>query len=499
MRRIAVLLCALGISSPALCGTVGGYPDAGTLNGTERILADQSASGYPCTSCTVDITPVQISAYVVTQSPAYGVVINNGGVIGGIVPGSSGTYCFDWTSINAPPTLVSCPSGSSATFQANGTNLSNQTTVNFENSATTNGLTLGFLNPSAGNVQLTLSGTLANAGLANSSLTFNGQNVSLGASGNVNNGAAQYSIALNGAAGAAIGGIALPGSTGLWCIDYTSLTANPTLAACPSGGITLQTGGTNNASQTTLNLVGTGNVAVTNPSGSTVDIGPVSEPVNAQTGTTYTIATTDCGKQIAFNNASAIAVTVPQANGSFATCQLDVTDLGAGTATLTPTTSTINGSSTLAVAQNRQCTVNSDGTNWQVIGCTALVSSTSVVPMSGSASSVAQATNTDLMSGISGGNIGAISPVTGTIKNLYVRVTNAPASGQTYTFTMLVGTWGSASATAVTCQISNPNTSCSDTSDTASVAVGNQYVLNIVTSATSGSTGQIGWGFEFDH
>lgn len=98
------------------------------------------------------------------------------------------------------------------------------------------------------------------------------------------------------------------------------------------------------------------------------------EAVNAQTGTTYTVATTDCGGQITFNNAASIAVTVPQATGSFASCQFDVTDIGAGTATLTPTTSTINGSASLAIAQNRQCTVNSDGTNWQVIGCTALVS-----------------------------------------------------------------------------------------------------------------------------
>src|SRR6185437_12573381 len=75
------------------------------------------------------------------------------------------------------------------------------------------------------------------------------------------------------------------------------------------------------------------------------------EPVNAQTGTTYTVASADCGKQLTFTNAAAIAVTVPQATGSFASCQFDVTDLGAGTATIAPTTSTINGSASLAVAQ----------------------------------------------------------------------------------------------------------------------------------------------------
>lgn len=108
--------------------------------------------------------------------------------------------------------------------------------------------------------------------------------------------------------------------------------------------------------------------------GSSQPVAGCIEPVNAQTGTTYTVLSSDCGKQVTFSNASSIAVTVPQATSSFATCQFDVTNLGAGTATLTPTTSTINGSSTLAVATNRQCTVNSDGTNWQVTGCTALVS-----------------------------------------------------------------------------------------------------------------------------
>ena len=66
-------------------------------------------------------------------------------------------------------------------------------------------------------------------------VTFNGQTVALGASGNVNSGASQYSVALNGAAGAAIGGL-IPGSTGTYCFDWTSLAANPTLVTCPGAG-----------------------------------------------------------------------------------------------------------------------------------------------------------------------------------------------------------------------------------------------------------------------
>jgi len=56
--------------------------------------------------------------------------------------------------------------GGGAIFQVNGTALTSSGTINFQNSAATNGLTLTFANPSSGNIQLGLSGTLNDAGLA---------------------------------------------------------------------------------------------------------------------------------------------------------------------------------------------------------------------------------------------------------------------------------------------------------------------------------------------
>lgn len=94
-------------------------------------------------------------------------------------------------------------------FQVDGTNLSNQSTVNFEDAAAYQGLTLTMSNPSAGNVQPVLGGALGNAGLANSSVSYNGQSVSLGGSGNVNAGAATHSMAINEGAGAVFAGVAL--------------------------------------------------------------------------------------------------------------------------------------------------------------------------------------------------------------------------------------------------------------------------------------------------
>ena len=55
--------------------------------------------------------------------------------------------------------------GGGSNFQVNGTALASSGTINFQNSAASNGLTLTFSNPSNGNIQLGLSGTLNDAGL----------------------------------------------------------------------------------------------------------------------------------------------------------------------------------------------------------------------------------------------------------------------------------------------------------------------------------------------
>jgi hypothetical protein len=92
------------------------------------------------------------------------------------------------------------------------------------------------------------------------------------------------------------------------------------------------------------------------------------EIVNAQTGAGYTLNATDCGKLVTLSNASAETLSIPQAgttgfaSGYFA----DVCNIGAGTWTLTPTTSTLTGPQTLFTSQ---CTrLISDGTNWQQAG-----------------------------------------------------------------------------------------------------------------------------------
>ena len=96
--------------------------------------------------------------------------------------------------------------------------------------------------------------------------------------------------------------------------------------------------------------------------------------VNAQTGTTYTFLNTDCSKIVTFNNASAIAATLPvvtsvtsATTGAFlAGCRIEAIDLGAGALTITPTTSTIGGAATLVLTEGQSATFTSDGTNYQL-------------------------------------------------------------------------------------------------------------------------------------
>lgn len=92
------------------------------------------------------------------------------------------------------------------------------------------------------------------------------------------------------------------------------------------------------------------------------------EAVNAQTGTSYTLLAGDHTKLVTLSNASSVAVTVPQATGSFgAGFWTDIVNLNAGVVTLTPTTSTINGAASYVLGRFQSGRLVSDGTNWQVM------------------------------------------------------------------------------------------------------------------------------------
>ena len=90
---------------------------------------------------------------------------------------------------------------------------------------------------------------------------------------------------------------------------------------------------------------------------------------NAQSGTSYTLLSTDTGKIVTLSNAAAIAVTLPQATALFGVgWHAHIINIGVSVATITPTTSTINGATSLVLGPGQSCTIYSDDTNYQVVG-----------------------------------------------------------------------------------------------------------------------------------
>jgi len=86
--------------------------------------------------------------------------------------------------------------------------------------------------------------------------------------------------------------------------------------------------------------------------------------VNHQTGTSYTFVSGDNLKLVTFNNAAAVTANLPNANTLASTWAVFIANLGAGTVTLTPSVSTIDGAATLALTQNQGVVLFGDGTNY---------------------------------------------------------------------------------------------------------------------------------------
>lgn len=112
-----------------------------------------------------------------------------------------------------------------------------------------------------------------------------------------------------------------------------------------------------------------GQALTTNGSGTLSWTVPQSIVRNAQIGTTYTVLTGDRGKWVTFSNASAVAVTLPQANGTTfgGGWYFYAENIGAGLVTITPTTSTINGAATIVLSKGQWALIESDDTNYRAL------------------------------------------------------------------------------------------------------------------------------------
>lgn len=88
--------------------------------------------------------------------------------------------------------------------------------------------------------------------------------------------------------------------------------------------------------------------------------------INNQSGTSYTVVVGDLSKNINFSGSfSPVALTLPQAGGSFVNgWWTEIENRNTSPLTITPTTSTIDGASTLVIGQNQGVIITSDGTNY---------------------------------------------------------------------------------------------------------------------------------------
>jgi hypothetical protein len=285
-------LSSTGITASSIVFTGGGFKE--TISGT--FTANRTLT-MPDVSGTVGVLTGAFTATHCLQAAGSGStlsIIDSGGTCGG-------------------------GGGGGASFEVNGTLTTSQTTINFLNSAATNGQTFTFSNPSAGGVQLGVTGTLNNAGLTNSSVTIN------------------TAAPLGGG-----GSVSLGSSLNLTC---TSCTAP-----------TLQTNGVNNANQGLLNFVNPASFngltfTYSNPSGGnetfavggTLGNGGITNPAITIGGTSVALG----GSTSSFPSPGPIGGTTPS-SGAFTTLSASSTVSGAGFSTYLASPPAIGGTAPAA-------------------------------------------------------------------------------------------------------------------------------------------------------
>ena len=251
------------------------------------------------------------------------------------------------------------------------------------------GLLLFIWNPSTGTCTLDTNGTqtfnnstgtVSYTIAANSGVVVQGENaagtlyygITGGGTGGGSGAFSGITSGTNVAAAMLVGSGASLGVTGSGTIQATSLTALTgmpsqsafTLVANPTnaGAVPIATSVGGNLSFNSSNVLVTSQAIDPNNSGACIN-------------TTYTVAASDAGALLTFCSSTALTVTLPvhSTTGFGVQYSFDAYNYGAGTATITPTTDTINnGGSTVAMAANTGCTftLNAAG-NWDISACTA--------------------------------------------------------------------------------------------------------------------------------
>lgn len=215
---------------------------------------------------------------------------------------------------------------------------------------------------------------------------------------NLNTTGAEFDV---GGSSSGSGVFGLLGGTSGTCTLTVNATGTSVASSCPITGTGISPGGSagdiqiNNGGGSFVNLASRGGGGVfnaTNTSALTIEplqalslisannfvtaqsgdaaavtIGSVTQ--RAVTGTTDTILSTDRQNRVAYNSASAVAVTLPQAgvaSGFISGFNARLSNQNTGVVTVTPTSTTINGNATLVISEGQDCflTPSSTGTTW---------------------------------------------------------------------------------------------------------------------------------------
>jgi hypothetical protein len=172
--------------------------------------------------------------------------------------------------------------------------------------------------------------------------------------------------------------------------------------------------------------------------------------INDQTGETgYNTQPSDNGILLILNDSSAVAVSLTTDAAPF---YLIITNFGAGTATLTPSTGTINGGASLSLLQNQTVYAACDSTNWSTTSIPVLAKSLAKVTHewldSYSAATGLFTQSQPAFSDISGtaaaGQVPALSALSGQITT-----SQLPASGISVTITTAKLTTGGTNGSMV--------------------------------------------------
>lgn len=330
------------------------------------------------TGGTATFTSNNLSVFAATTSAQLAGVISD-------ETGTAGSLVFSISPVLVTPNIgvatatsvnkmaITAPASASTLAVADGKTFTASNTLTLTG---TDGQSFAFPNGSDTVVTLTAAQTLTSKTLTsptiNTAIIANTVSFSAG-----QNGGTGGSLVLNGATSGSgtIKVAAAAGSSIIFQIPASNGTSGQLLSTDGAGVTTWVTAsGTGTMTSLTPDSGLTSTRTATAPGAAITATGTLygAELVNAQTGTTYAILDTDRAKLVTTTNAAAQAYSLAQAGAASAFQAGWYTDIQnnstntAGIVTITPTTSTINGTSTYQILPSKSARIISDGTNYQV-------------------------------------------------------------------------------------------------------------------------------------